>query len=69
MKKEIEFSLTKGNPSDDEILAISHALAEIVNRTFAHQELVRVGSRWADPRNNFRFSTSVRYQGWQSQAK
>ena len=67
MKKEIDFSVSKGNPTDEEALAISHALAEIVNRTFAHQELLQVGSQWSDPRNNFRNAPNVRHQGWQSQ--
>jgi hypothetical protein len=65
VKKDIEFTTVKGTPTEAEALAISHALAEIVNRTFAHQELLQVGSAWADPRKNFRVAPNVRYQGWQ----
>ncbi len=65
MKKDIEFTTVKGTPTEAESLAISHALAEIVNRTFAHQELLQTSSTWADPRKNFRAAPNVRYQGWQ----
>jgi hypothetical protein len=38
VKKEINFAVSKGKPSEEESLAISHALAQIVNRTFAQEE-------------------------------
>ncbi len=65
MKKEINFAVSKGKPSEEESLAISHALAQIVNRTFAHEELTLSGSNWAIPEANFRKPPRVQPQGWQ----
>lgn len=65
MKKEIDFTCSKSEPTIEESLAISHALAEIVNRTFAHQELVCTGTNWAKPQNIFRTAPVVQPQGWQ----
>lgn len=65
MKKDIDFTCLKGAPSDEEALAISHALAQIVNRTFAHEELAASGSNWANPNRNFRNPPRVQVQGWQ----
>lgn len=65
MKKDIEFTCVKGSPSDEEMLAISHALAQIVNRTFAHEELVSSGSNWAKTNKGFRNPPIVQPQGWQ----
>lgn len=65
MKKEIEFACSKGQPSDEESLAISHALAQIVNRTFAHEELTLSGSMWATQVTTFRKPPQVQPQGWQ----
>lgn len=65
MKKDIQFTCTKGNPTEEEALAISHALAQIVNRTFAHEELVLNGSNWANPVERFRKPPLVQPKGWQ----
>lgn len=65
MKKDIDFTCNKSEPTEEEALAISHALAEIVNRTFAHQELVSSGTNWAKPKKNFRTAPVVQPQGWQ----
>lgn len=64
MKKKIEFTCDNPDLTQEEAIAISHALAEIVNRTFANQELLNSGSNWNSPELNFRKPFSLRGQGW-----
>lgn len=65
MKKEIDFTCLKSEPTPEEEAAISHALAEIVNRTFAHDELMNASADWAKPQKSFRVVPLVQPQGWQ----